>query len=366
MSASNAQMVNRISNKLYDSSNAIWTDAYIKEYAIEGLIELAKMHPFMYEAEFNLESRRGTANSDTANALVDSTEEQFLAGDVDKTVYNVDDRTYAKVTAFVSTSQLTLSADIFPDGDENYRIYNEGTTSSKEFSLKSPQQADSSLGSRVLDFMYIHRIEYPIRQDPPRYVKWDEQENDDIIRLLVDDQPDDTQQATAKDEVYVTFALRHWLTEMTTILGKVDLSAGYAAGSTSMVIDELLDGEVILKGQMFTIDGIRGIYVADFLRTVASSEATVTFWPPLLATATDDDVVRFVMSTLKEKHEGPFADLVAGKLMMDKAVDFVNTVQFGGGNPSGQVFRLGERKYKAAIAELEGQRGATFAMVDLP
>ncbi len=358
-------MINKVSDKLYDASNAIWTDAYIQEYINEGLREIAKIHPHIYRAEFNLESRTGTANSDTADALVDSTESQFLSGDVDKWVYNSEDRTWAKVTAFVSTSQLTLSKDIFPDGDEPYRMFNEDTTDSKEISLKSPQKPDDTLGSRILDYMYIDRIEYPILQDPPSYIQWEVQEND-VIRLKVDREPDDTSQASAKDEVWIYFALRQKLSQLTDWVGAVDLSAGYAAGSTSMVIDALQSSGSVYKGQEFVVDGIRGIYIADQTVTIASNEATVTFWPPLLEAATDNDVVRFVMSTLKEKHEGPFADMVAGKLMMDKAVDFVNTVQFGGGNPGGQIFAFGKRKYDAAIAELEGQRGATFAMVDLP
>ena len=365
MVQSNATMVDLISSTLYDESNAIFTDAYIQRGITAGLLEYSKIQPHIYRAEFTLESRRGTANADTANALVDTTESQFLAGDVDKWVYNPDTRAWAKVTAFVSTSQLTLSADIFPDGDENYRIYNEDTTSAKQFSLKSPQQPDNTLGTRVLDYLYIDRIEYPILQDPPRLPQWEELPNG-VVRLKVDQQPDDTQESTARDEVWVDFALRHKLSQLTDVLGAVDLVAGYAAGSTSMVIDGLQSSGSVFKGQEFVIDGIRGIYVADNTVTIASNEATVTFWPPLLEAATNDDIVRFVMSTLKEAHEQPFADLVAGKMAMDVSASFINKANFGGATPNRDWFAWGIRKYQAAIAELEGQRGNTFAMVDLP
>ncbi len=365
MSISNATMVDLISSILQDESNALFKDPAIQRGITSGLLELAKMHPHKYEAEFKLESRRGTADTDTANALVDTAEAQFLAGDVDKTVYNPDDRTWAKVTAFVSTSQLTLSADIFPDGDENYRIYNEGTTSDKEFSLKSPQQPSGVLGTRVLDYLYIDKIEYPILQDPPLYINWEEQDNG-IVRLKVDRDPDDTQQETAKDEVRVTFALRHNLSQLTDWLGAVDLSAGYAAGSTSMVIDGLQSSGTLFKGQQFVIDGIRGTYIADADVTIATNEATVTFWPPLLAAASEDDVVRFTMSTLKEAHETPFADMVAGKLAMDISASFIGKINFAGATPNRDWYAWGVRKYNAAIDELGDQRGNTFAMVDLP
>ncbi len=365
MSISNANMVILISATLQDTTNAIFGTPAIQTGITSALLEYSKNHPYFYQAEFKLESRRGTANADTASALVDTTESQFLAADVGKAVYNPDDRTWAQVTAFVSTSQLTLSADIFPDGNENYRIYNQGTTSSKQFSLRSPQEPEGALGTRVLDYLYIELMEYPILEDPPSRPRWEEQD-DGVIRILVDAPPDDTQQSTARDEVWVTFAIQNKLSELTDLLGVVDLVAGYSAGDISIVVDDLQSSGTIKKGQLFSIDGIRGIYVADLDATIVSNEATVTFWPPLLADVANDTVVRFVMSTLKEAHENPFADLVAGKLAMDISAKFINKVNFSGQSPNRDWYAWGKRKYDAAMEELAGQRGNVFPMTSMP
>ena len=97
-----------ISQKLQDTGSSNWTDAELDLYITEGLREIAQYHPHILRFEFNLESRRGTATSTTSDALVDATNTQFLAGDVGKWIYNQTDRAWAEVTAFVSTSQLTI------------------------------------------------------------------------------------------------------------------------------------------------------------------------------------------------------------------------------------------------------------------
>ena len=64
----------------------------------------------------------GNANTDTTSHLVDTVNNQFAADMVGKRVKNVTDSTYAFITAYNSTSDLTLSADIFPDGIDEYII----------------------------------------------------------------------------------------------------------------------------------------------------------------------------------------------------------------------------------------------------
>jgi hypothetical protein len=65
----------------------------------------------------------GTADSDSTNQLVDSTADfvtdKVAVGDI---VYNTTDLTQGTVTAVVDLYTLTLSGDIFPDGNENYKI----------------------------------------------------------------------------------------------------------------------------------------------------------------------------------------------------------------------------------------------------
>ncbi len=362
-----ATMRDLIEEKLQDSGNAIWGTGEVDNGIIEGLRELSKMHPYIYRAEFNLESRRGTANGDTTNALVDSTLSQFLSSDVGKWVYNSDDRKWAVVTAYVDETQLTLSNDAFPDGNEAYRMFNEDCTDSKEFNIIAPQNPVGALGGRHFDFLYIDKIEFPILQDPPSFLnpgQWEEMENG-IVRLKVSDEPDNTKDDTARDEVWVYFAFEHQLSRMTTLLGKVDLVAGYAAGLSAITVDDLNTGDVIYKGQLFTIDSVRGIYIADYQRTVASGESLVTFYPPLLDAVTDNDNVRFISNTMKYKLEGVFADLVAGKVAVSKARTYINKINYGP-NPYRLLYEWGKLKYNAAIEELEDMRGFTAPSVTLP
>jgi len=73
-------------------------------------------------SELNVTSKLGTASATTANHLIDTTLSQFTAGDLGKWVYNSTDKTYAIVTAYNSSSDLTLDTDIMASG-EAYELY---------------------------------------------------------------------------------------------------------------------------------------------------------------------------------------------------------------------------------------------------
>ncbi len=364
-----ATMIDLISQKLQDTSNATWEDTELTLYIAEGLREIAQYHPHILRFEFNLESRRGTANGDTTGALVDTTLDQFLATDVGKWVYNSEDRTWAEVTDYVDETQLTLSTDIFPDGNEPYQMFNKGCTDRREINIRAPQNPDGALGSRVMDYLWINKIEYPILQNPPSYLEtgeWEEQEGQ-IIRLKVEGEPDNTKNTSARDEVWVYFACRHKLSQLTTLLGKVNNSSGYAAGLQAINVDDIQSSGTLYKGQEFTIDGVRGIYVADYQRTISGSAiAPLTFWPPLADATTDNDNVRFVSNTLSFQLEGLFADLVAGKALMNKSPKYLNQINKGGARVYSDTYLTGKAKYDAAIEELEGIRGFTAPSVTLP
>ncbi len=343
-----------VEQRLQDTGNTVFSTTELDYATEEGFREASVYRPYIYKAEFNLESRTGTATADTANALVDTTLDQFLSGDVGKWIYNSEDRTWAVVTAYVSATQLTLSKDIFPDGNEPYQMFNKGCTDSKEFSIDAVQQPDGANGRRTFEWLKIDHIEYPILQDPPSFLKrgqWELQENN-VIRLKVDAEPDNTKNATAADEVWVYFALRHKLSQLTTLLGKIDLVVGYAAGLTSIHVDDIQTSGTLYKGQEFTIDNCRGIYIADYQRTIATEETDISFWPPLKDAVIDNETVRFRLSTLSSADEGIFADLIAGKVAMSKARLYINSIG-PGANRYRYMYEWGKLHYDAAIAELK-------------
>jgi len=356
-----------IESKLQDSSNAKFSTAELDLVMTEGLREIAKYHPYIYRAEYNLENRSGTATATTTGALVDSTESQFLSTDVGKTIYNIKDRTWAIVTAYVSTSQLTISNDIMASG-EGYIIFNEGCRSKFDINLASPQQPDGALGSRLIDYLYIDNIEWPILQEPPSILRpgdWEMRERN-ILHLKKGPPPDDTSQTDAQDEVWIYFAIQHRLSQLTTLLGKVNNNGGYAAGSVSMNVDDLQSSGTMQKGQLFTIDNCRGIYITDYQRTISGNAlAPMTFWPPLSDAVDDDATIRFVSNTLDYQLEGIFADLCAGKAAISKAQTYVNKINYGP-NPYRLMWEWGKLHYNAAIEELKGIRGYEAPSIALP
>lgn len=73
-------------------------------------------------SEFDASVKTGIARATTANHLIDTTANPFVAADVGKWVWNTTDNTYATITVYNSTSDVTISADIMTNG-EGYKVY---------------------------------------------------------------------------------------------------------------------------------------------------------------------------------------------------------------------------------------------------
>ncbi len=309
-----ALLKTRISSLLQDPSGTIFktaTDGEMELEIIDSGFEVARWVPYMdsVPAVFQIESRTGSATSDTSGALVDAINAQFLSTDAGKVVYNIDDKKWGIVTAFVSTFQLTLNKDLFPDGDETYYMFNKGCTETNQINI-----------SDIIDRYEIadgDRIEYPI--GTRRNVADVE---GDILTIGVDttavDNSNQTNDAAPNVDVHVYFRKRHFILVMTDLSGIVDLTAGYSAGDTSMVIDNLTDGDIIKAGQLFTIASTRGTYRVTTDVTVSSSEAIVAFYPGLENDVDNDTVVTFTQSTLTPTLEPLFTRYVAAKLAINK------------------------------------------------
>ena len=350
-----ATLIDLISQKLQDTLEATWTDEEILLYFPEMLRKISQYSPHIRMLEFLIESRRGTVTETSTTSLIDDVSNQFVstAFDVGKIAYNVTDRTWAYIKTYTDKTTVGVGKNIFAEG-ESYRIFNKNCNHQKELYI-----------GELTDWLWIEKIEFPVMEDPPRLVKWIERGRD-VIRLDIDEEPDDSSVSTARKQVWVFFALRHKISQLTDLEAK---SVAAVVGATSMGLTGAQVSTTIEMGQEFTIanERSRGIYVLTAnAATGADQTATIYFWPPLESSVDTNEAITFVPSTLTPRLEGIFSDLVVGKAIMSKAPKYLNQINKGGARVHTDTYLMGKAIYDGAEEELESLRGFTAPSICLP
>jgi len=298
-----ANLKTRISSLVQDSGGAIFvttTDGEMELAVKDCLREFSRYVPHIVKVTYQVESRTGTATSTSALHLIDATNAEFLSTDVNKVVYNSTDKTWAVITAYNSTSDVTISKDIFI-ADENFEIYNKGCSNAKQINIGD-----------VTDYLWVDRLEYPINT-----MRAIDSIEGDILEIGLDFTPNDTADTDADKDVYVYFNKRHKVSQLTTLTGAT--TASYVAGDTSMALGTLQTTGTIEEGQEFTIAYRKEIYTVTAAATIATSAATISFYPGLEAPVASTTVVTFKQSTLTPLLEPIFCQYVAGSLAKSKA-----------------------------------------------
>jgi hypothetical protein len=314
-----------ILQQLQDTGTADFQTPEIDDRMKDGLRYIARYVPHIVRVPYTMESRTGAATATTSGSLVDTGETQFLAGDVDKVIKNITDNTWAVVKTFTSTSVLVLSRDIMVSGEE-YEMYNKGCTANNQINIDD-----------VEDLLWVEKVEFPIGTERAFSIQGN------ILTILIDFTPDDTKAEDAKKIVHVFFAKRHKVSQLTDLLGAVDLGAGYNEGDTTMTIDEITSDEIVEEDQEFTVAGMQEIYTVKAAVTIAGGQADVTFYPGLEADVAEDIVVTFTLSTFEGRYgrqlEALFVDYVAAIAAESKAYKYVNAVPKGGPGVPGRFDR---------------------------
>lgn len=136
MASTRAEMINSVEAALQDSSNTVFSAAEVEIGLVDALRQLSEYVPHEEIDVYTLEMRTGSATATSANHLVDTTKLQFKSSDVGKWLYNSTDKVWAVITAYNSTSDVTISKDIFANG-EAYSIFNAGCNSIKQINIAS-------------------------------------------------------------------------------------------------------------------------------------------------------------------------------------------------------------------------------------
>ncbi len=175
-----ADVIVRIRSHLFEATADKWTDTQLGEYIVQAVGDLSKVVPYVtssatyllggtqlidisslnyynilkVEYEYGIAGEHpapkefknfeinggyleiitdsvpsgdeyvtGTCNANTASSLTDTTLSQFVSDMAYSKVVNETDDWESYVTTYTSTSVLVLAEDIFPDGNEEYTIY---------------------------------------------------------------------------------------------------------------------------------------------------------------------------------------------------------------------------------------------------
>ncbi len=308
MPKASALLIDETEQELQDSGNILWTAAELVIQMEDALREVSEYSPHLTMDTMEFESRTGADTAGTSGSLTDTDKSQFLATDVNKVIYNPDDRTYAIVTAFTSTSVLVLSADIMDSG-ENYKMFNQDCWKNTQLYVGGVEDfVGSDNGAK--------QVEYPIGEHPPKYRSFEVENN--VLTVDYRSGIPDSGTANANIEVNVWFNRKHQVNQLTDLVGAVDLVAGYAAGLSTIHIDTMGTSDVLVEDSEFTIAGLRGLYRLTEPTTLASNEGDITFYPPLQNAIANTDVITFVSSTLSRSLERQVVEFTAGRAAISK------------------------------------------------
>jgi len=339
MPKSFATLVTEVQTELQGDST-VFTSAKVAIQLEKAIRLVSEYSPYEMMEVFKIESRTGTADEDKANALVDDASLQFLATDVGKEVYNKDDRTWAVVTAFVDTGELTLSEDIFPDGDEAYALFNKGCRDNKQIYIGD-----------VTD--YIDPPEHGVTRGYVEHPIGDKRNftiEGDILTVDIDS-VDDSADSDADVEVYVWFLKRHRVSQLTDLAGT--LNGTPAAGARTLTIADLSGTEVVAEDTLFTIDGVRGTYRVTADKTLVGGGGVILFWPGLENAGTTAAVITIVGSTLNTGLERLVVELATAYSALSRSSYNFDKVPKGGRGTMGEYISYYREKMASTLAELE-------------
>ncbi|MCB7129294.1 MAG: hypothetical protein J3T61_07140 [Candidatus Brocadiales bacterium] len=315
-------LVDEIEQELQDSANALWTAAEVGTQMKDALRELSELSPYkVLLVPMEFETRTGMATATTSGSLVDTTETQFLATDVNKVIFNSSNNTWAEVTGFTSTSILVLSRDIMSK-DDQYVMLNQDCMDNRQLYL-------GDLENYVGPNRGVTQVEFPLRRWPRAFRNFEVQDN--ILTVTYDAPLADSKQENLRSrivDVNVWVNLMHFVTELTDLAGAVDSSAASRL-DTSFGVDDFGSSDLLVEGQEFTVAGLRGRYRLTSDVTMSSGSGTLNFFPPLDNALLNNDVVTLRQTTLSNHLERILVALSAGRAAISKGTELLRAAQLG-------------------------------------
>lgn len=323
-----------IEASLRDSTNTYFKTPELDNDIAQALREIARYKKHLVRVTYQVESRIGEATSTSTDNLVDATNDQFVAGDVGKRVYNKTDETWADITSYSDAETVGLSHDIMADG-ESYQIFNKGCFKNNQVNIED-----------VEDKLWVERVEFPLGKRRNFTL------HGDILEIAIDFTPEDSADTGSKIDVYVWFAKRHKVSQLTDFAGAVNNGSNYSKGDTSMILDALESSGTIEEDQEFTLANRSQVYTVTASATISSNAATIYFYPGLDGDVLDNAVVNFVASTVPRRLEMLLVEYVVGRALMNEANLHLASISAGGTGTYKRYLESASFRYTEAMKQL--------------